>query len=286
MAALLLLAIMPTWSPGRALLDAPEAQPPAGEPQVPAWAPEDAAAPQDAAAPEEAAGSALPAVACRDDGRGGQELWVAGTAAMRFPRGGVDPVWRCSTVADRLRRALASGVAPREVRPGVLRGQAVVMAGRSLLATVLRPEAARNQVSPAVLAWIWSNRLRSALDAPELDLTAIPFRGLPGVRRVVASWYGHGFSGRRTASGVPFDPLRHTAAHRRLPFGTVVRVINPRTGKQVLAVVNDRGPFVPGRELDLSYGAARELGMLGAGVAAVYMEVVRAPFQRLIARGP
>jgi len=75
---------------------------------------------------------------------------------------------------------------------------------------------------------------------------------------VVATWYA---SGRRTASGQAFNPDGYTAAHRTLPFGTRVTVINPRTGKSVTVVVNDRGPFTRGVTLDLARGAARAIGM-------------------------
>jgi rare lipoprotein A len=79
-------------------------------------------------------------------------------------------------------------------------------------------------------------------------------------RSVVASYY---FSGRRTASGRAFDPNGYTAAHRTLPFGTQVTVMNPTNGKSIAVVINDRGPFTRGVTLDLSRGAARAIGMSG-----------------------
>jgi len=93
-------------------------------------------------------------------------------------------------------------------------------------------------------------------------------------RTVVASWYGQEFSGRRTASGTPFDPRGLTAAHKTLPLGTLIRVTNPRTGASVLVTVTDRGPFIGRRELDLSRAAAREVGILTRGVASVVLEVL------------
>jgi rare lipoprotein A (peptidoglycan hydrolase) len=77
----------------------------------------------------------------------------------------------------------------------------------------------------------------------------------------LASWYGGQFHGRRTASGTRFDMHEYTAAHRTLPFGTVLRVENPKTGKAILVEVTDRGPFIRKRVIDLSYGAARDLGV-------------------------
>lgn len=76
-----------------------------------------------------------------------------------------------------------------------------------------------------------------------------------------ATWYGHELAGNRTASGEKFNPDGLTAAHRSLPFGTCLRVRNPRTGRSVAVRVNDRGPFTKGISLDLSYGAAQAIGM-------------------------
>jgi rare lipoprotein A len=85
-------------------------------------------------------------------------------------------------------------------------------------------------------------------------------------RRIVSAYY---WEGRRTASGEPFNPHGMTAAHRTLPFGTRLNVTNPRTGKTVNVVVNDRGPFVHGVSLDLSLGAARAIGLQGTGSVCV-----------------
>lgn len=89
-----------------------------------------------------------------------------------------------------------------------------------------------------------------------------------------ASWYGRLHHGRRTASGEAFDMHALTAAHRQLPFGTKIRVTNRRSGKSVVLKVNDRGPFVAGRFLDVSRRAARELGFIKAGIAPVRVETV------------
>jgi rare lipoprotein A len=87
------------------------------------------------------------------------------------------------------------------------------------------------------------------------------------LQRGLASWYGPGFQGRRTASGERFNTHGMTAAHRSLPFGTRTRVTNVRTGRSVVVRINDRGPFVRGRVIDLSLAAARAIGV--SGVAAV-----------------
>lgn len=90
-----------------------------------------------------------------------------------------------------------------------------------------------------------------------------------------ASWYGPGFAGKRTASGDIFWPmLRRTAAHRTLPFGTVVRVQRVDTGESVRVVINDRGPYAKGRVIDLSKKAARRIDLLRDGHAPVTIVVV------------
>ncbi len=88
-------------------------------------------------------------------------------------------------------------------------------------------------------------------------------------RTEVASWYGPGFAGRRTSSGEVYNPEGLTAASKTLPLGSHVRVTNPDTGKSVVVKINDRGPFVRGRSLDLSHGAARQIGLTSAGVGRV-----------------
>jgi len=89
-----------------------------------------------------------------------------------------------------------------------------------------------------------------------------------------ASWYGGKFHGRLTASGEVFDTNELTAAHRTLPFGSVVRVTNRHNEKQVIVRINDRGPFVEGRVIDLSRAAADILGITAAGIAPVSIEVL------------
>lgn len=88
-----------------------------------------------------------------------------------------------------------------------------------------------------------------------------------------ASWYGPGFNGKKAASGERFDQNAMTAAHKTLPFGTIVKVVDQRTGKSVQVRINDRGPYIDGRIIDLSHEAARRLGMLQAGTAKVCLVI-------------
>ncbi|MCL6237253.1 MULTISPECIES: septal ring lytic transglycosylase RlpA family protein [Acinetobacter] len=92
-----------------------------------------------------------------------------------------------------------------------------------------------------------------------------------------ASWYGRQFHGRKTASGETFDMNALTAAHRSLPLNCFIRVTNRNNGKSVVVKVNDRGPFHGNRVLDLSYGAAKQLGITSAGTANVSIERVDGP---------
>lgn len=89
-----------------------------------------------------------------------------------------------------------------------------------------------------------------------------------------ASYYANSLHGRKMSNGQPYDRNRLTCAHRTLPFGTKLRVTNPSNGKQVIVEVTDRGPYAHGRIIDLSYAAARELGMIAAGVASIRMEIL------------
>ncbi len=99
------------------------------------------------------------------------------------------------------------------------------------------------------------------------------YRVLPSGRDVmVASWYGDKFHGRPTASGEIFNMYDYTAAHKELPFGTRLRITNPETGRSVEVKVNDRGPYVRGRDIDLSYAAARKIGLIRKGTGRVYVE--------------
>jgi rare lipoprotein A len=94
------------------------------------------------------------------------------------------------------------------------------------------------------------------------------------IQEGLASWYGADFHGRPTASGEVFDMYRPSAAHKTLPLGTYVRVSNLSAKTETIVRINDRGPFVKGRVIDLSYAAAKDLGLLGPGVAPVRIEAL------------
>lgn len=89
-----------------------------------------------------------------------------------------------------------------------------------------------------------------------------------------ASWYGGKFQGRQTANGEIFDTYKFTAAHKNLPFNTMLKVVNLENGKSTVVRINDRGPFIEGRVLDLSYAAANKIGMLNEGVAKISYKII------------
>jgi len=106
------------------------------------------------------------------------------------------------------------------------------------------------------------------------DIKPIPARKFQVGR---ASWYGRLFQHKKTASGEPYDMHDFTAAHRTLPLGSWVKVTNLKNDKSVMVRINDRGPVMKGRILDLSYGAAMILGMDGDGIAKVRLDLIETP---------
>jgi rare lipoprotein A len=117
----------------------------------------------------------------------------------------------------------------------------------------------------------------------------------PDTMQGVASWYGEEFAGRTTANGEIFDPMLLTAAHRTLPFGTVLDITNAKTQQSVRVRVNDRGPYIGNRVIDLSYAAAQQIGLIEPGIGQVNIKIVKvgsgereppAPFDVTIAESP
>jgi peptidoglycan lytic transglycosylase len=124
-----------------------------------------------------------------------------------------------------------------------------------------------------------SARLRTGLTVASLVAlagcaTTPPTGGRPAHEVGIASFYAKSLHGRRTASGERYDMQALTAAHRTLPFGSRVRVTNLQNGRSVVVRINDRGPFVEKRVIDLSYAAAKELRFLGRGTTKVRLEVL------------
>lgn len=116
--------------------------------------------------------------------------------------------------------------------------------------------------------------LAACSSQPPARSPAAAVGGSAGGERGLASWYGREFDGLPTASGETFRPEKISAAHRTLPLGTVVDVTNEKNGRTVRVKINDRGPFVAGRIVDLSKAAAQEIGSVGDGVVPVTLRVV------------
>ena len=132
----------------------------------------------------------------------------------------------------------------------------------SSVSATLTPDEVKEPVDPTPVA---------VLPEPKLKL-------LPDVVRVItgeASWYGPGFYGNHTANGEIYRQGTMTAAHRTLPFGTKVRVTNLWNGRSAVIRINDRGPFIDHRVIDLGHGAASTLGLISSGIAQVKLEVLR-----------
>ncbi|MFL6237315.1 MAG: septal ring lytic transglycosylase RlpA family protein [Thermoanaerobaculia bacterium] len=126
----------------------------------------------------------------------------------------------------------------------------------------------------AFAAFLLAQLLAIACSGNRKPAAAPPTLGVP-VERGIASWYGPKFNGKMTASGERYDMNALTAAHPSLPFGSKIGVRNTRTGREVIVRVNDRGPYSKNRIIDLSYAAAREVGVVGPGTASV--EIYRVP---------
>lgn len=153
-------------------------------------------------------------------------------------------------------------------------GHAVVIGAEAGSASGERASRPGFPARPDTLASLLAAALLLALAASGCSAVE-PTYGPPYEATGLASWYGPGYEGRLTASGEVFDAAGLTAAHQTLRFGAVLRVTHLGNGREVEVRVNDRGPFVEGRILDLSQGAAEILGMIDEGVALVAIVEVR-----------
>jgi rare lipoprotein A (peptidoglycan hydrolase) len=119
----------------------------------------------------------------------------------------------------------------------------------------------------------WNSQMTSPEAAPAARQTTIK-PTTRTVQRGNASWYGPGFSGKKTANGDSFNQAELTAAHKTFPLGSKAKVTNLKNGKTVEVEITDRGPFAEGRIIDLSKAAAEKLGMIGSGTAPVQIELL------------
>lgn len=186
----------------------------------------------------------------------------------------------CVEIESRIDRGAALGSAASV--GNLVRLSAVAVAGALLAACAQSSVVSRNSgfLAPGRQASLQHHRTPTFVPPARVASTTrhTPFAphtnaaGTQGASQGLASFYTEG---TRTASGEKFDAHELTAAHPTLPFGTRLRVTNVATGRSVTVRVNDRGPYVPGRVVDVSYSAAQSLGMVGKGVANVRLDVVQ-----------
>ncbi len=135
----------------------------------------------------------------------------------------------------------------------------------------------RLSISSAILSWpLLVLLITPGVQAPLAARPSTPPKAIK-VWSGLASWYGSEFDGKKTASGQLYDMFAATAAHPWLPFGSLLRITDVKTGHSQLVRINDRGPFIDDRELDVSYLVASRLGLIGRGVALVRIELLQEP---------
>jgi rare lipoprotein A len=135
----------------------------------------------------------------------------------------------------------------------------------------------RLSISSAALSWpLLVLLITPGVQAPLAARPSTPPKAIK-VWSGLASWYGPEFDGKKTASGQLYDMFAATAAHPWLPFGSLLRLTDVKTGHSQLVRINDRGPFIDDRELDVSYLVASRLGLIGRGVALVRIELLQEP---------
>ena len=217
---------------------------------------------------------------------GTKENSQAGNIASNSTNQEPDPVWRASSLAARLNQLARNNIDPNSITVKWEKGDRYIIQanGEDLVninAENILPDTTSDSSRDALQV---TNRLRRLLgNAPPLAAVAgqpqpeAPVLSLGPVQLRLsgwASWYGPGFDGNLSASGERFNQNALTAAHRHLPFGTLVMVRNLDNGRTVVVRINDRGPYVGDRLIDLSAGAANVLGMMGSGVARVEIQVI------------
>jgi rare lipoprotein A len=209
---------------------------------------------------------------------------VRGDEVMVFSQlaGGMTPRERASIFVNKLRDFVQNNKNPWKIFPDFQDGIAVIKYEDEILLTADVKSAKTNGMNVSDLALKWANNIRRSLGAAELirdyDLIKViadKYDEIVGYYETgVASWYGDYFHGRTAADGSIYNMYQFTAAHKTLPFGSVVKVTNLKNGNSCVVKITDRGPFIDGRIIDLSRVAAEEIGMLHTGISKVKIEVI------------
>lgn len=193
-----------------------------------------------------------------------------------------------SKIANRLQRVLRQpSLQPSKLVPGISQGQPAVKLDNQVLFTLDEKVVASHGCNAELLVINWVNNLRLALSSSPLTLpvaqeTMHELQETTETISGIASWYGPYFHGRLTATGEIFDQNDFTAAHPTLPFNTFLKVTNLNNGKSLVVRVNDRGPYIDNRTLDLSREAARFLGSEEEGIVPIEAVVMK-PEQSVVA---
>ncbi len=207
---------------------------------------------------------------------------------FRSPLDGLSPTLRAKRTANRLYAFLSVQGDARLIQPSAQGDEAVIRMGDEVLVRIDQQTAEKSKNKVKHLALIWTNLTRKALGVHPIMRGAMPdsrsklnrddyidpatFKGNGHKLTGIASWYGPGFQGRRAADGSRYDMYEMTAAHKSLPFGTIVHVRNEKNGKTVVVRITDRGPYIDGRIIDLSKAAADVIGM--PGITPVTVELM------------
>jgi rare lipoprotein A len=213
------------------------------------------------------------------------QIRVNGQAAIEVPA-----LAEAEAIAQRLRRALQNRqFDPSTLEPTIINGLPSGRADQDLLFSVSQALAQALNQNAELIAIAWINNLRLALDAESLSFVESQTRlyNLAQTGEMVegiASWYGPRFHGRPTATGEIFDQDGLTAAHSSLPFNTFLKVTNLKTGVSVIVRINDRGPYIGKRSLDLSHAAARCVDSETAGVIPYRAVILRSHLTQTIAK--
>jgi rare lipoprotein A len=225
--------------------------------------------------------SSLPAKVIRRD-ETSYEVWVNNHRIASLSNQG-----QVKEIQRRLNKLLKSPTLdPSQLRPSLVDGKPALMAGNRFLFGIGKEITDKTTRSGDLIAIDWVNNLRLALKAPPLSLVQgqKQMYGLQESNQRMegfASWYGDYFHGRTTANGETYNQYALTVAHKTLPFNTFLQVKNVKNGKSVVVRVNDRGPYIPPRSLDLSLVAARCLGGETAGVVSYEAKILQ-PSQPLM----
>jgi len=209
--------------------------------------------------------------------------------------GGFTPEQRAKILVSRLNQFIAKKGDPKTILPGFQDGMAIGRANKEILFTADSKVAETQHKTNAALAREWVNNIRTALGTSKFvrENTLLASRsGLsaafsrkyfePGnsarsgfsEQIGIASWYGGTFHGKKSADGSRFNKYNFTAAHKTLPFGSLVRVTNLQNSKTCVVKITDRGPYISGRIIDLSTAAAKEIGIFSSGISKVKLQLI------------